>query len=637
MPMSLPSYALRAGTRLTALSLPRPWAAGPSRSRRHGRLRSPKGIGGQLGEFSLMDGNAFFPSFHFQAVGLTCSAPVFLSGKKALPVAADFISNEMKGIFKDGLFELAFPYDNDGPAFGLQLAPDFLVTFLVPRDFRHPEVGVGLGNCVELAGCVTVPEAAVDEDGCVVLGKDDVRGAGKALVINSIAKALFPKCMTQFQLRFCGSRVDGGHVVVALGNGNSVWHNCLYIYAKIHHLSNQVYKKIIKFVRYGIITTIFTQPSSSTSITWHNLIFSLRLMDKYTGIDLFAGAGGLSIGASLAGITVEHAIELNESAAKTYKRNHPKTNIICQDIKKVQPKDLVDAGQHVFIIMGGPPCQGFSMSNTMTRNMENPNNAMFKEFVRFVHELNPDWFLFENVWGLTNINNGQTERMIESCFESLGYIVKSKVLWASDYGVPQSRNRFFMVGNRLGIDFDFPEPLGYTVTVGDAISDLPVLSNGDNYESLQYTIPLKKASKYAQQMRRGCKRCKQNYVSRNNDLVIERYKHIGQGQNWSAIPESLMENYADKGRCHSNIYRRLREDKPSVVISNYRKSMLIHPTQDRGLSVREAARIQSFPDSYYFEGPISHIQQQIGNAVPPLLAKAVIEQIINVSKESGNE
>lgn len=552
-------------------------------------------------------------------------------------VLNDFFRHAGDSVFEGGFLELAFPDDYDRPAFGLQFAPDFLVTLLVSGHFCRPEVGVCFGNCVELAGFVTMPEASVDEDNRAVFWKHNIWRTREAPVIHPVAEAFLPEGMAQPQLRLCGSGVDGGHIAMALGGGKGVRHNCLYMYAKIHHLSNQVYNKIIKFVRYGIITTIFTQPSSSTSITWHNLIFSLRLMDKYTGIDLFAGAGGLSIGASLAGITVEHAIELNESAAKTYKRNHPKTNIICQDIKKVQPKDLVDAGQHVFIIMGGPPCQGFSMSNTMTRNMENPNNAMFKEFVRFVHELNPDWFLFENVWGLTNINNGQTERMIESCFESLGYIVKSKVLWASDYGVPQSRNRFFMVGNRLGIDFDFPEPLGYTVTVGDAISDLPVLSNGDNYESLQYTIPLKKASKYAQQMRRGCKRCKQNYVSRNNDLVIERYKHIGQGQNWSAIPESLMENYADKGRCHSNIYRRLREDKPSVVISNYRKSMLIHPTQDRGLSVREAARIQSFPDSYYFEGPISHIQQQIGNAVPPLLAKAVIEQIINVSKESGNE
>lgn len=360
-------------------------------------------------------------------------------------------------------------------------------------------------------------------------------------------------------------------------------------------------------------------------------------MMQYLGIDLFAGAGGLSVGAEMAGVSVIHAVEFNESAAKTYCHNHPNTNVICEDIRKVDPKEVIGNGFHPFIIMGGPPCQGFSMSNTMTRNMENPNNSMFKEFVRFVRELNPEWFLFENVWGLTNINNGETEKEIESCFESLGYSVKSSVLWASDYGVPQSRNRFFMVGNRLGIEFIFPSPLDYFVSVGDAISDLPVLSNGDSFESLHYTIPLKKASKYAQQMRRGCKRCKQNYVSRNNDLVIERYKHIKQGQNWSAIPEALMENYADKGRCHSNIYRRLRLDKPSVVISNYRKSMLIHPTQDRGLSVREAARIQSFPDSYYFEGPISHIQQQIGNAVPPLLAKAVIAQIINLSEEHNNE
>lgn len=227
------------------------------------------------------------------------------------------------------------------------------------------------------------------------------------------------------------------------------------------------------------------------------------------------------------------------------------------------------------------------------------------------------------------MNKGETQKMIELCFEELGYTVSSKVLWASDYGVPQNRNRFFLIGNKNGIKYEFPEPFNYQVTVKDAIEDLPLLQNGDNYETRPYRLPVSKVSKYAQQMRRNSTESTQNYVSRNNDLVIKRYSYIKQGENWRAIPDSLMENYADKNRTHSGIYKRLREDSPSVVISNYRKSMLIHPTQDRGLSVREAARIQSFPDDFYFEGPISHIQQQIGNAVPPLLAKAVIEKILS--------
>lgn len=210
--------------------------------------------------------------------------------------------------------------------------------------------------------------------------------------------------------------------------------------------------------------------------------------------------------------------------------------------------------------------------------------------------------------------------------------VSPKVLWANDYGVPQRRNRFFMVGNLDDIDFEYPKPVDYQVTVEQAIGDLPVLENGDSFESLEYSKSLEQASNYAQIMRRKSKKALQNYVSKNNDLVIERYKHIPQGGNWRNIPEELMQNYSDKTRCHSGIYKRLRADQPSVVISNYRKSMLIHPYQNRGLSVREAARIQSFPDDFIFKGPISHIQQQIGNAVPPLLAKAVIEKILSYSK-----
>jgi DNA (cytosine-5)-methyltransferase 1 len=124
----------------------------------------------------------------------------------------------------------------------------------------------------------------------------------------------------------------------------------------------------------------------------------------------------------------------------------------------------------------------------------------------------------------------------------------------------------------------------------------------------------------------------QNYVSRNKPYVIERYKYIKQGQNWQSIPKSLMKNYSDKSKCHSGIYRRLNYQEPSVVISNYRKNMLIHPVEDRGLSVREAARLQSFPDTFKFFGLISEIQQQIGNAVPPLLAKAIFDRIMEYEK-----
>ena len=357
---------------------------------------------------------------------------------------------------------------------------------------------------------------------------------------------------------------------------------------------------------------------------------------RYYGIDIFSGAGGLSLGAEMAGIKISHAIEINESAAKTFTRNHKEAQIHKGDICDIDPKSLHTEKQPVFVIMGGPPCQGFSLSNTRNRNMENKKNYLFLEFVRFVKEIKPKWFVLENVWGITNINEGKTQRMIEECFEALGYTVKSKVLWASDYGVPQRRNRFFMVGNNMGIDFEFPQKhVGNPITVEDAIGDLPDLTNGEMLEKGTYKVDMQEATPYAQLMRKHSQYPLQNYVSRNNDLVIERYKFIKQGQNWRAIPDNLMTNYADKGRCHSGIYKRLIASEPSVVISNYRKSMLIHPYQDRGISVREAARLQSFPDDFIFEGPISHIQQQIGNAVPPLLAKAVFKQIIRTSKKYG--
>lgn len=352
---------------------------------------------------------------------------------------------------------------------------------------------------------------------------------------------------------------------------------------------------------------------------------------KYRGLDIFSGAGGMSLGAMNVGIDIVLAIDNNESAAQTFMKNHPTTEFVLGDIRGIDPTSLIKH-KDFFVVFGGPPCQGFSLSNTKTRNLENPNNNLFEEFLRFVKEINPAWFVFENVEGITTFNKGETLNIIRQSFSDLGYKTSDAVLFASDYGVPQHRNRFFMVGNRLNINFEFPEKNPKIVTVADAISDLPDLTNGEKLEKAPYKAK-SEISEYARRMRLNSKMSLQNFVSRNEDYILERYKYIKQGENWKAIPDELMGNYADKNNCHSGIYRRLEANKPSVVISNYRKNMLIHPFANRGLSVREAARLQSFPDDFVFEGTLMHIQQQIGNAVPPLLAEAIFEKILTYGEQ----
>lgn len=357
----------------------------------------------------------------------------------------------------------------------------------------------------------------------------------------------------------------------------------------------------------------------------------MKTNNKHKAIDIFSGAGGMSIGASMAGIEVVVAVEYDKHAAATFKANHPKSEIITEDIREVTFEEKY---KNPFVLFGGPPCQGFSTSNTKTRNSENSNNSLFWEYIRQVKELSPDWFVFENVEGITSYEKGTVVNRLEKEFLKLGYKTNWKVLTASDYGVPQNRNRFFMIGNKLDIDFVFPEKKGRIVTVKDALEDLPNLKNGDLFDELDYKQT--SANAYAKLMRGKVDKVSQNYVSKNKEYVIERYKHIKPGQNWKAIPEELMKNYTDTKNCHSGIYKRLDPNSPSVVIANYRKNMLIHPFENRGLSVREAARIQSFPDNFVFKGNLSFQQQQIGNAVPPLLAKAIFKQIIKLTP-NGNK
>ncbi len=350
--------------------------------------------------------------------------------------------------------------------------------------------------------------------------------------------------------------------------------------------------------------------------------------NNFIGIDLFAGAGGMSIGAQAAGVDVKVAVEIDKYAAITYKANHPKTLVFNEDIRHVNINGACKASNNATkILFGGPPCQGFSISNQKTRNKENTTNWLFKEYIRVAKEQKPDWVIVENVKGIVDTENGFFLETIIQELKTLGYTVTYSVLNSADYGVPQVRNRVFIVGSLHGIKYDFPKPSTKNyVSVREAISDLPSLNSGANYQVLDYKD--KCQNLYQAEIRKLSKQSINNLVTSNNKLVLNRYVHIPQGGNWENIPPYLMKNYKDFTRCHTGIYHRLDYNKPSVVIGNYRKNMLIHPTENRGLSVREAARIQSFPDNFHFFGSIGFQQQQVGNSVPPLLAKAIFTKIL---------
>ncbi|MDQ0592185.1 DNA (cytosine-5)-methyltransferase 1 [Chryseobacterium ginsenosidimutans] len=350
------------------------------------------------------------------------------------------------------------------------------------------------------------------------------------------------------------------------------------------------------------------------------------------GIEIFSGVGGMSLGASMAGVKIAMAIEIDKDAAATFKKNHPDVNVIVSDIKDIETIDVPVNENQQKILMGGPPCQGFSKSNVKGRNVNNQKNWLFQEYLRITELWRPDWFVLENVQGLVETEKGLFLNKILEGFKKLGYTVNYKVLNAKNFGVPQNRERLFIVGSLHNEEFEFPEPkfIDNFITVEDAFTDLPDLVNGNGDTELKYKEG--KNSEYSLLLKGDLKSIKNNAVSRNSETVINRYQYIHEGGNWKDIPIELMETYKDVTRCHTGIYHRLNRKKPSVVIGNYRKNMLIHPWQERGLSVREAARLQSFPDNFNFVGTINSQQQQVGNAVPPLLAKAVFESIIKNNK-----
>ncbi len=336
----------------------------------------------------------------------------------------------------------------------------------------------------------------------------------------------------------------------------------------------------------------------------------------------------MSLGAAWAGIDVRAAVEVKPAACQTFIKNHPNTKLIANDIRQVKQIDIPNRDREL-VLFGGPPCQGFSTSNQRTRDIDNDNNWLFCEFIRMVRLIQPEWVVFENVAGIVHTAGGYFVRSLETRLRRAGYRTSSALLNALDFGVPQRRTRFFLIASRDQTPPDLapPQQRQLPITVAQAIADLPVLRNGSSTDVRTYRT--KPRSPYAASLRNGGKECSGHLVSRNAEDIVSRYPYIPQGGNWEDIPKRMMGSYFDTSRCHTGIYKRLVADEPSVVLGNFRKNMLIHPTQNRGLSVREAARLQSFPDDYEFCGSIGLKQQQVGNAVPPLLARGVFKAIVS--------
>ena len=248
------------------------------------------------------------------------------------------------------------------------------------------------------------------------------------------------------------------------------------------------------------------------------------------GIDIFAGAGGMSLGARLSGIIVRTAIEKSEPPALTYIHNHPDTKLLLTDVASLSDNAIrsLRTNSGDLILFAGPPCQGFSYSNTRHRNKSNGLNWLFEEFLRYVSVLQPTWVVFENVRGLKDTASGYFLQRVLTGLSALGYRLIHETLNALDFGVPQDRTRYFIIGNLLGLSYRLPQPHEVKVaTVQDAFRDLPSLTNGHSTCTMKYG-PLS-PSTYGLSMRRTQQLCYNNLVSRNGSIVIQRYKHIPQG------------------------------------------------------------------------------------------------------------
>lgn len=337
---------------------------------------------------------------------------------------------------------------------------------------------------------------------------------------------------------------------------------------------------------------------------------------KYNVLDLFCGCGGLSLGFEEAGYNVLLGIDIWEDALKTYAYNHKHSKTLCADMSILHGEDVKDiiGDNSVDVIIGGPPCQGFSIAGK--RIVNDDRNKLYKGFVRMVEYFKPKAFVMENVPNILSIGDGAVRETIINDFKSLGYTVETKVLTASDYGVPQNRRRAVFVGLTKG-NFDFDIPMvAEKVTTKEALSDLPEQSIEDGGK---YSV--ESTSGYQKLMRINSIGVYNHEVTQHNEQTVRIISMVPDGGNYKDLPKEFQET-----RKVHIAWTRLNSKRPSITIDTGHRHHF-HYKWNRVPTVRESARIQSFPDDFIFLCSKTSQYKQVGNAVPPLMAKAIAEQL----------
>lgn len=351
-------------------------------------------------------------------------------------------------------------------------------------------------------------------------------------------------------------------------------------------------------------------------------------MAKYNVLDLFAGVGGLSYGFSkLPEFNIIAANEIEKDIAAAYTLNHPSVEMLNCDINGLTAEVLGKTlgGQKIQLVVGGPPCQSYS---TLGKRQMDARANLFMQYKRILSILEPQAFVFENVVGILSMDKGRLFKQVKREFEDIGYTLKYQVLDAVDYGVPQHRERVILVGFKGENNFEYPaathgEGLKPYVTLKDAIGDLPVLNSGESSDSYAG----KADNDFLRFVRSESTLLTEHSAPKNGAHLIKIMQALKDGQSKDDLPEDIRPKSG-----YGNTYAKLWWDKPSTTITrNFAcpsSSRCIHPRDSRAMTIREGARLQSFPDDYKFFGSDGMKRLEIGNAVPPLLSVAIAKQIL---------